>query len=76
MATPSRSTTTSATTALAWMLNLATRMLARSLNMPEPLVHNTGAFVYAQVQAVEHHAAKTLCPVRLKRLLQALFRRP
>jgi hypothetical protein len=75
MATPSRSTTTATATAIAWMLNLATRMLARSLNMPEPLVHNTGAFVYAQVQAVEHRAAKTLCPVRLLRLLQALFRR-
>jgi hypothetical protein len=73
MATPSRSTTTA--TAIAWTLNLATRMLARSLNMPEPLVHNTGAFVYARVQAVEHRAAKTLRPVRLLRLLQALFRR-
>jgi hypothetical protein len=76
MATPSRSTTPSAATAIAWMLNLATRLLARSLNMPEPLVHNTGAFVYAQVQAVEHRAAKTLCPVRLKRLLRALLRQP
>jgi hypothetical protein len=71
MAAPSRSTPTSSATA--WMLNLATRMLARSLNMPEPLVHDTGAFVYAQVQAVEHRAAKSLCPVRLVRLLQALF---
>ena len=57
-----------------WMLNLATRMLASSLNMPEPLVHDTGVFVYARVQAAEHRAAKTLCPVRLRRLLQALFR--
>jgi hypothetical protein len=73
MATPSRSTTTA--TAIAWMLNLATRMLARSLNMPEPLVHNTGAFVYARVQAAEHRAVKTLCPVRLLRLLQVLLRR-
>jgi hypothetical protein len=72
MTTPSRSTPTS--TALAWVLNLATRMLASSLNMPEPLVHNTGMFVYARVQAAEHRAAKTLCPIRLKRLLKALFR--
>jgi serine/threonine-protein kinase RIO1 len=71
MTTPSRSTSTS--TALAWVLNLA-RMLASSLNVPEPLVHNTGVFVYARVQAAEHRAAKTLCPVRLKRLLKALFR--
>jgi hypothetical protein len=38
---------------LPWMLNLATRMVARSLNMPEPMLHHTGAFVFAQVQAVE-----------------------
>jgi hypothetical protein len=72
MTAPSRSTSTS--TALAWVLNLASRMLASSLNMPEPLVHNTGMFVYARVQAAEHRAAKTLCPVRLRRWLKALFR--
>jgi hypothetical protein len=72
MTTPSRSTPTS--TGLAWLFNLVTRMLASLLNMPEPLVHNTGMFVYARVQAAEHRAAKTLCPVRLKRLLKALFR--
>jgi len=76
MTTPSRSTTTSNATAMAWLLNLATRMLARSLNMPEPLVQNAGAFVYAQVQAVEYRAAKTFCPIRLLRWLQALFRQP
>jgi hypothetical protein len=38
---------------LPWMLNLATRMAARSLNMPEPMLQHTGAFVFAQVQAVE-----------------------
>jgi hypothetical protein len=58
------------------MLNLATRMLARSLNLPEPLLQQTGSLVYAQVQAVEHRAAKTLCPARLLRWLQALFRQP
>jgi hypothetical protein len=52
---------------LNWLLNLATRMLARALNMPEPLVHTTGAFVFAQVQAVETSIGRTLCPVRLWR---------
>jgi hypothetical protein len=75
MVTPSRSTAPSTATAAAWMLNLATRMLAHSLNMPVPLVHSTGAFVYAQVQAVEHRAARTFCPVRLLGWLRALFRR-
>ena len=31
-----------------WMLNLATWALARSLNMPEPLVHDTGVFAELQ----------------------------
>ena len=50
-----------------WMLHLATRMLACSLNMPEPLVQNTSVFVFAHVQAVETRATKTLCPIRLLR---------
>ena len=53
-----------------WLLNLATRMLARSLNMPEPLVHDTGLFVFAHVQAVENSVGKTLCPKRLLRQLR------
>jgi hypothetical protein len=36
-----------------WLLNLATRLLARILNMPEPLLHNTGVLVFAHVQAIE-----------------------
>jgi hypothetical protein len=55
---------------LPWMLNLATRMLARALNMPEPLVHHTGVFVFAHVQAVESSVGKTLCPKRLLRQLR------
>ena len=58
------------TRALAWLLNLATRMLACSLNMPEPLVHNTGVFVFAQVQAAENSIGKSLCPIRLLRLFR------
>lgn len=50
---------------LNWLLNLATRLLARSLNMPEPLVHTTGAFVFAHVHAVETSIGRTLCPIRL-----------
>jgi len=59
-----------------WMLNLATRMLARSLNMPEPLVHNTGVFVFAHVQSVENSVGKTLCPIRLLRRLQSWLCQP
>ncbi|MDB5611623.1 MAG: hypothetical protein JWP25_8523 [Bradyrhizobium sp.] len=58
-----------------WLLNLATRMLARSLNMPEPVVHNTGVLVFAHVQAVENSVGRTLCPIRLLRQLQSWWRR-
>jgi hypothetical protein len=58
-----------------WMLNLATRLLARSLNMPEPLVHHTGVFVFTHVQAVESSVGKTLSPKRLRRQLRN-WRRP
>lgn len=58
-----------------WILAIATRLLARSLNMPEPLVVSTGAYVYAQVAAAETRAAKTLCPLALARRLRAGFRK-
>jgi len=53
-----------------WLFGLATRLLARSLNMPEPLVHDTGMFVYIRVQEVETSIGRTLCPVRLWRRVQ------
>lgn len=56
-----------------WALKLGTRMAARSLNMPEPLLHDAGAFVFAHVQAAEHRAVKTLCPFTLLR--QVIARR-
>jgi hypothetical protein len=57
-----------------WLLKLAIRLLARGLNMPEPLVHTTGVFVFAQVQAVESSFAKSLWPLRLARRLLAWCR--
>jgi hypothetical protein len=71
MSTHSRSSTFAGM--IPWLLNLATRMLACSLNMPEPLVHNTGVFVFAHVQAVETSVGRTLCPVRLLRRLRSLL---
>jgi len=62
-------------TALPWLLNMATRLLAHALNMPEPLVHTTGVYVFVQVQAAEHRAARSLCPTRLLRQLRSLTRR-
>ena len=60
----------SATGIIAWLLNLATRLLAHSLNMPEPLIHTSGVFVFAQVQAVETSIGRKLCPARLWRRIQ------
>jgi len=59
---------------IAWMLNLAVWVLARSSNMPEPVVHDTGAFVFAQVQTIENRVGKALCPMRLMRRFIAWFR--
>jgi hypothetical protein len=71
----SRSRTFSPASIIPWMLNLATRLLARSLNMPEPLVHHTGVFVFTHVQAVESSVGKTLSLKRLRRQLRN-WRRP
>ena len=54
--------------------NLAIWALARSLNMPEPLVHDTGVFVVAQVQTIENRVGRALCPMRLVRQLRSWFR--
>ena len=59
---------------LPWVLKLGARMLARSLNMPEPLVQSTGDYVIAQVGGFEHGSARSLCPFRLARLLRAWWR--
>jgi hypothetical protein len=75
MTMSTRSRTFSSANIIPWTFNLATRMLARSLNMPEPLVHDTGVFVFAQVQAVENSVGKTLCPKRLLRQLRNWRRR-
>lgn len=75
MSTHDRSSTFSSTAGMIpWMLNLVTRMLARTLNMPEPMVHDTGVFVFAQVQSIENSIGKTLCPIRLLRRLRTLLR--
>jgi hypothetical protein len=77
MNTLSRSSTaSSADGPIPWMLNLATRMLARIFNMPEPLVQTTGLFVVAQVQTIEYRVGRRLCPIRLPRQLRKWLRQP
>ena len=72
----SRTSTFSPANMIPWLLNLATRMLARSLNMPEPLLHTTGVFVFAQAQTIENSVGKRFCPIRLLRQLLAVCRQP
>ena len=62
MSTPSRPSTFQPAAIIPWLLNLATRMLARSLNMPEPLVHSTGVFVFAHVQTFETQRRQDALP--------------
>jgi hypothetical protein len=57
---------------LPWLIDLATWMVARSLNMPAPLVEAAGIFVFLKAQAFENRIGKSLCPVRLWRWLRAL----
>src|SRR3954451_11405375 len=58
-----------------WVVNLTTWLLARSLNMPQPLVHDTGVFVFVQVQTIENRVFAGLCPMRLRRQLRPLLQR-
>lgn len=58
---------------VSWLLHLATWLVARSLNMPQPLVHDTGVFVVAQVYAAEMRVGRALCPFRLWRQLRSWF---
>ena len=58
-----------------WVVNLAIWLLARTLNMPQPLVHDTGVFVFVQVQTIENRVFRTLSPKRLVRRLRSLLQR-
>ena len=64
-----------AATVIPWAVNLTTWLVARSLNMPQPVVHDTGVFVFVQVQTIENKVGKALCPMRLVRRLRSLLQR-
>jgi hypothetical protein len=64
----------SSSTIIQWLIGFATWLVARSLSMPEPLVHATGILVFAHVQAFETRAARTLCPIRLQKQLRSWLR--
>jgi hypothetical protein len=58
-----------------FLLDLTTWLLARSLQMPEPLVHAAAVFLLLRVQAIENAVGRSFCPVRLLRRLFELRRR-
>jgi hypothetical protein len=65
---------TAFTSLASWLLDIASLILARALNIPQPLVQATGLLVFAQVQAIETSVGKSLCPRRFARQLRTLWR--
>ena len=61
---------------LPWLTELATWLVARSLNLPPPLVEAVSIFVFMKAQAFENRLGKSLCPMRLWQRLATLFRCP
>jgi hypothetical protein len=59
---------------LPWLIDLATWLVARSLNMPVPLVQAASFVVFLRVQAFENSIGRSLCPIRLWRRLRAFLR--
>jgi len=49
---------------LQWLADLAIRLIARSLQMPAPLVHAIAAFVYATVQEADRRLLALCRPSR------------
>jgi hypothetical protein len=47
-----------------WLVDLAIRLIARSLQMPAPLVHAVGLFVFAQVQEADRRLLALCRPSR------------
>jgi len=64
----------SLTVLIQWTSNLAIWALARAFNLPEPLVHGTGVFMFAKAQTIENRVGKALRPMQLLRQLRSWFR--
>ena len=62
------------TSIASWLLDLASFVVARALNMPQPLVLSAGMAVFVQVQAIETSVGRSLCPRRLAHRLRAVWR--
>jgi|HubBroStandDraft_6_1064221.scaffolds.fasta_scaffold553637_2 hypothetical protein len=49
------------------LIDLATWLLARALQMPEPMLHAAALFLVLRARAIENDVGKSLCPIRLLR---------
>jgi hypothetical protein len=47
-----------------WLIDLAVRLIARSLQMPVPLVHAMAAFIYARLQEADRRLLALCRPCR------------
>jgi hypothetical protein len=56
------------------LIDLATWLVARALQMPEPMVHAAALFLMLRVQSIENGASKSLCPIKLARRLMSRWR--
>jgi len=57
------------------LIDLATWLVARALQMPEPMVHAIALVLVLRAQAIENDIGKSLCPIKLVRRLMARWRR-
>ena len=57
------------------LIDLATWIVARALQMPEPMVHAAAFFVLLRAQEIENGIGKSLCPIALARRLMSRWRR-
>ena len=57
------------------LIDLATWLLARALQMPEPVVHAAALFLMLRARTIENSVGKSLCPINLARRLISRWRR-
>jgi TRAP-type uncharacterized transport system fused permease subunit len=56
------------------LIDLATWLVARVLQMPEPMVHAAALFLMLRMQSIENGTSKSLCPIKLARRLMSRWR--
>ncbi len=57
------------------LLDLATWLAARALQIPEPMVHAAAVFLLLRAQTIENGVGKNLCSIALARRLMSRWGR-